>query len=113
MAVLTADHFIADEAGFRDALAAAVQTASTGTVVTLGITPTYPSTGFGYIECGDIEQQMGDLEVCTVQRFAEKTDEQTARAFLESGRYSWNSGMFIWSLGRVMAEFALHAPGTQ
>lgn len=110
MAVLTADHYIADEAGFRTVLSAACQVAARGMIATLGITPTYPSTGFGYLEQGDLQETLDGIPVYTLKRFVEKPDEPTAEKFLASGRYSWNSGMFIWQVSRVMDEFARHAP---
>jgi mannose-1-phosphate guanylyltransferase len=110
IAVLTADHYIADEPGFRAVLGAAADVAAEGMVATLGITPTEPSTGFGYIEQGELLQTVGGVEVYRLKRFVEKPDEDTARRFLADGNYSWNSGMFIWQVKRVMSEFAAHAP---
>ena len=110
IAVLTADHYIADEPGFRQVLGAAADMAEQGMVATLGITPTEPSTGFGYIEQGELLQTVAGTEVYRLKRFVEKPDEDTARKLLAEGSYSWNSGMFIWQAKRVMAEFAAHAP---
>lgn len=110
VAVLTADHYIADEPGFRAILGAATAAAEQGMIATLGITPTEPSTGFGYIEQGELLQTIDGVEVYRLKRFVEKPDEDTARAFMASGKYSWNSGMFIWQAKRVMEEFARLAP---
>jgi mannose-1-phosphate guanylyltransferase len=110
MAVLPADHFIADEAGFRAILSAACKVAAEGMIATLSITPTTPATGFGYIEQGDLQQTVDGVRVYTLKRFVEKPDQATAEGFLSSGGYGWNSGMFIWQVSRVMAEFAAHAP---
>ncbi len=110
MAVLTADHYIADEAGFRAALEAACRVAGAGMIITLGITPTYPSTGFGYIERGKLSDTINGIKAYDLKRFVEKPDEAHAEEFLRSRRYSWNSGMFIWQVTRLMAEIALHAP---
>jgi mannose-1-phosphate guanylyltransferase len=110
VAVLTADHYIADEAAFRAILGAAVKVAGEGMIATLGITPTYPSSGFGYIEQGELQQTVNGVEIYRLKRFVEKPDEQTAEMFLAAGSYSWNSGMFIWGANRIMAEFARHAP---
>lgn len=110
IAVLTADHYIADEDGFRAVLGAAASAARDGMIATLGIRPTEPSTGFGYIEQGDLLQTVGGIDIFQLRRFVEKPDEDTARQLIATGRYSWNSGMFIWQAKRVMAEFARHAP---
>ncbi len=110
MAMLTADHYIADVEGFRRALAAAEQVARSGQIVTLGIKPQFPSTGFGYIRQGDSLGQAKGLEVFQATQFTEKPDEATAVQFVESGQYSWNSGMFIWHVERVLAEFQRQRP---
>lgn len=111
IAVLTADHYIADEDGFRGALDAACQSAGQGHIVTLGITPDYPSTGFGYVERGELSDTINGIAIYDLKRFVEKPDEARAEEFIRSGRYSWNSGMFIWQVGRLMAEFARNTPG--
>lgn len=110
MAVLTADHHIADEARFRQVLSAACDLAAHGTVVTLGITPDFPSTGFGYIERGAARGAVDGIELYGLSRFIEKPDEARAKDLIADGRYSWNSGMFIWPVQRVLAEFAQHSP---
>ena len=104
MAVLTADHFIRREATFREALLAAAQVAEEGYLVTLGIEPTYPATGYGYIERGALLEEVGGFPVYRVAQFREKPDAATAMAFLADGRYSWNSGMFIWKVSRILDE---------
>jgi mannose-1-phosphate guanylyltransferase len=110
MAVLTADHHIADEATFRRVLGVACRAASQGGIVTLGIKPGFPSTGFGYIERGPLAQTVDGVAVYALKQFREKPDEQTAAGYVASGEFSWNSGMFIWQASRVLAEFARHAP---
>ncbi len=110
MAVVTADHHIADVETYRKVLNAACQVAAQGLVVTLGITPDFPTTGFGYIERGERDQTVNGVDVYVLKRFAEKPDPATAERFVASGKYSWNSGMFIWPVKRVMAEFERHAP---
>ncbi len=110
MTVLTADHFIAEPARFQQALAAGARAASQGSLVTLGIHPSGPATGFGYIHQG---QPLGDIEGFPhfrVERFTEKPDLDTARQMLASGEYSWNSGMFIWRIDRILAEFQRQMP---
>ena len=110
MAVLTADHYIADTKRFRAVLSAAYQVAAEGYIVTLGIKPHTPSTGFGYIEWGASEGIVGGFEVFEAVAFTEKPDEEVARAYLDSGRYSWNSGMFVWQISRLMAELERQQP---
>ncbi len=105
MAVLTADHFIADTTRFRQALTAAAQVAEEGYLVTLGITPASPSTGYGYIKQGEILDTVEGFGVFCAERFIEKPSLETALRMVESGEYSWNSGMFVWRVDRVMAEF--------
>lgn len=110
MAVLTADHYIRDVDKFRGALSAAAQVAMEGSIVTLGIKPNFPSTGFGYIRRREQVGQADGFDVYAVDSFVEKPDLDRAIAFLETGLYSWNSGMFIWHVGQIMAEFARQMP---
>lgn len=110
MAVLTADHFILQTDEFRKALAAGMQAARQDVLVTLGITPTGPSTGYGYIEQGERWGDLDGFQVFRVARFTEKPDLDTATKMFASGRYSWNSGMFIWKVEQIMAEFARQMP---
>jgi mannose-1-phosphate guanylyltransferase len=105
MAVLTADHFIADVTRFRQVLTAAAQVAEEGHLVTLGITPSSPSTGYGYIKQGESLGTVEGVSVFRAERFTEKPSLETAIHMVESGEYSWNSGMFIWRVDRVMEEF--------
>lgn len=105
MAVVTADHYISKKEDFQKALAASVQAAAGGHLVTLGITPSSPSTGFGYIQQGQRMGEINGLSYYHVERFTEKPDLETARRMMHSGLYSWNSGMFIWRVDRIMAEF--------
>jgi mannose-1-phosphate guanylyltransferase len=110
MAVLTADHFVEKWGAFRDALTAAGRLARQGHLVTLGIQPTFPSTGYGYILRDEKLTNPDGLEAYRVKRFTEKPDLPTARKFLATGRYSWNSGMFIWRIADVMTEFEQQMP---
>jgi mannose-1-phosphate guanylyltransferase len=111
MAVCPADHVIADAAGFRQALASAAQVAQDGYLVTLGIRPDHPHTGYGYIQRGAALGTFGDLAAFEVQRFAEKPDEATARSFVDSGEYYWNGGIFVWRAGIILNEMAHLLPG--
>ena len=110
MAVLTSDHFIGNEQGFRRMLLAAQEAALEGHLVTLGITPTYAATGYGYIQRGDCVANYRGFDACQVLRFKEKPDESQAQHMLEDGDHSWNSGMFVWRVERVLAEFAAQMP---
>jgi mannose-1-phosphate guanylyltransferase len=110
MAVLTADHHIADEDGFRRVLATAAKVARRGYLVTLGVTPDYPATGYGYIERGEMVENVDDLLAYSVAAFREKPSRVAAERFLADGRHSWNSGMFIWRIDRFMAELAHTMP---
>lgn len=110
MVMLTADHYIVDTVQFRAALAAAEQVAADGTILTLGIRPTQPSTAFGYIRLGDAQVMVDGFRVYCSGGFTEKPDARTATRFLEEGRYVWNSGMFIWRGDRLLADFAAQLP---
>jgi mannose-1-phosphate guanylyltransferase len=103
--VLTADHHIAKKETFRDVLAAAYQLAQKGCIATLGISPSYPATGFGYIQQGEELEKIGNFTSYVSTKFTEKPDAVTAAGFLASGDYTWNSGMFIWKAEQAMAEF--------
>ena len=109
---LTADHFIQDTEKFLKVLQVAAESAEDGKIVTLGIQPTFASTGFGYIERGDLQQTVDGLDVFEAVRFKEKPNQETARQYVEDGRHAWNSGMFIWKTSRVRAEFKRQLPGT-
>ncbi len=110
IALLTADHHIGDKEGFRRVLAAAYELAQSGEIVTLGITPSMPSTAFGYIRRGELRSTVDGLKAYTSLGFTEKPGLEKAQQFLLSGEYSWNSGMFIWRAERAIAEFARQYP---
>jgi len=106
-----ADPWIEDQLAFQQTIDAAAQMAAAeASIVTLGITPSYPSTGYGYIEQGDQTGTFGGLPVYSVTRFTEKPDRETAEGFLATGRFSWNSGIFIFRAGVVLEELRTHAP---
>ena len=106
MLVMPSDHVIADIAAFHAAIAAAAPLAEQGWLVTFGIEPTAPETGYGYIERG--EALSGGL--CRVLRFVEKPDRLTAETYVSSGRYSWNAGIFLFRAGTYLEALAAHAP---
>jgi mannose-1-phosphate guanylyltransferase len=110
MAVVTADHFIEREGRFLHVLRAAQQVAAEGHLVTLGIQPTFPSTGFGYIQQGNYLGTYENMVVFKALNFKEKPDAETAVKFLEGEDHSWNSGMFIWQISQVLGEFEKQMP---
>lgn len=111
VAFFPADHWIGDRAVFeRTIQAAATLARERPAIVTLGIQPSYPATGYGYIEQGEAAGDFNGLPGYRVNRFTEKPDGETATGFLQTGRYSWNSGMFIFQAGVALQEFETHAP---
>lgn len=107
-----ADHWIGDQSMFEQTIQAAEALAvQQSGIATLGIAPTYPSTGYGYIEQGEAVGVVGEgMPAYKVSRFTEKPDQATAEEFLATGRFSWNGGMFIFQAGVVLAELQTHAP---
>ena len=110
MAVLTADHFIGNVEKFLRLLNAAYKVAQDGYLVTLGIEPTLPATGYGYIQQGEPIGKYDQLQVYRALKFKEKPELSQAEAMLASGDHAWNSGMFVWQVERIMAEIALQMP---
>lgn len=107
--VVTADHVIEPAAIFRSALATALEVAGRGYLVTFGIQPTRPETGFGYVELGAPIDEF-DGAARSVARFVEKPDLQTAERYLASGRHVWNSGMFAFDVPTILAAYRAHLP---
>lgn len=110
MISLHADHLIKNEAKFKETLLTAVHIAEQGQLTLVGIKPEYPETGYGYIEKGLPHQGLRDG--FHVASFREKPDRDTASHFVESGKFLWNSGLFIWQVPRILEEldWALKAP---
>ncbi|MGZ5535996.1 MAG: mannose-1-phosphate guanylyltransferase/mannose-6-phosphate isomerase [Methylobacter sp.] len=106
MLVLASDHLISDEAAFAEAVEKAVQLAVRGHLVTFGITPTAPETGFGYIQQGEAIDNLG----YRVARFVEKPDLDTAQSYLAGNEYTWNSGMFCFTVRALLQALTEHAP---
>lgn len=102
MLVLSADHLIQDDAAFADAVERAVQLATKGFLVTFGIVPTGPETGFGYIKAGDKIEGFGNH----VESFVEKPDLETAQGYVDSGICLWNAGMFCFRAGEFLNQLA-------
>lgn len=110
MAVLPADHFIRNRDLFHYLLRAAVEVARADYLVTLGITPTHPSTAYGYIQQGKPLPGAFHYPAYAVQRFKEKPDEESAAVMLRTGDHSWNSGMFIWKASLILQEIQNQMP---
>lgn len=112
MVVLPADHIIAPQRKFHRALAAGARLARAGYLVTFGVRPTRPETGYGYIQPAMNRPlpQPGPALGYRVNRFVEKPDRQTAQRYLRSGRYFWNSGIFMWTVGTILDELREHTP---
>jgi mannose-1-phosphate guanylyltransferase/mannose-6-phosphate isomerase len=106
--VLAADHVIRDAAAFRATVAAGIEAAAAGQLVTFGIVPTAPETGYGYIEAAAPLQ--GACTPVPIVRFVEKPDRATAEQFLATGRFTWNSGMFLFRASAILAELERLAP---
>jgi mannose-1-phosphate guanylyltransferase len=107
LAVLPADHHIGNVRAFQGVLERAAEVAAEGDMVTVGIRPTRPETGYGYVELGE---ELGP-NVHRVRRFVEKPDELRARQFLAAGRFLWNSGMFFFRADVLLAAVRQHLPG--
>ena len=113
LVVAPADHLILDEAGFLDMLDLALaHTRSTAHLVTLGIRPTRPDTGYGYIQFEDLPGSEYP-RIRSVRTFTEKPSLELATEFLSSGDFYWNSGIFVWSLANISAAFERHLPEIQ
>ncbi len=110
MACLTADHVISNRERFLQLLVAANQVAQQDFLVTLGIAPTGPATGFGYIERGARLGEFGGFEAFRARRFKEKPSAAEAEKLVADGRHSWNSGMFVWRVAAIWSEFARQTP---
>lgn len=106
MVLLPADHVIRPARIFQETLAAAAERAQSGALVTLGITPTYPATGYGYIHAGEMTAE----GFCKVLEFKEKPDIETADEFFRDGSYKWNSGIFVWRVDAIVKAFERYVP---
>lgn len=112
MAVLSSDALIHDRSGCGRQIAGALERATqTDALLTFGIRPTYPSTGFGYLELGDeVARTPAAGRIRQVRRFVEKPDAATAQRYVDSGNYLWNAGMFVWRAAAFLREAERHAP---
>lgn len=111
MLVLPADHLIKDKERFLDIVEKAVMVAAKGdNLVTMGIKPTHPETGYGYIHFGECYHTIDNNQIYRVKEFTEKPDYDTAEDFFKSGQYLWNSGMFVWQVETIMKKIKTHLP---
>jgi mannose-1-phosphate guanylyltransferase len=108
--VLPADHFIADVESFAQTIRAAAEIARQGAIITLGIKPDRPETGYGYIHTGDEQGESLGQPYFKVRRFVEKPDYQTAIGYLSSGDYLWNSGIFVFTAQTILEEIRVCLP---
>lgn len=106
-----ADHIIEDQVSFAEAIDQAVAVAATGLVTTIGITPSGPSTAFGYIQSGDRLEADGASSAHVISQFVEKPDAATASRYVASGDFSWNAGMFVTRTDVLLAHLARLQPG--
>lgn len=110
-AMLPADALIKDREGFQRSLNAAFLAAEENPrLVTIGIDPTEPATGYGYIHKGGSVFECGGIEIFKVEEFKEKPDLETAKSYLSSGKYSWNAGMFVWSVSTISDALTAFTP---
>ena len=111
MLVLPSDHRIGNENAFRRVLTAADEVASErDSLITIGIRPTGPETGYGYIELGDLLPNCGAAGTCGVRSFREKPSREQAQEFLHQGRFLWNSGMFVWKVSTILKAIKRFLP---
>ena len=108
MVALSSDHVISDVPAFHACVDRAAKAAINGQLVTFGILPTRPETGYGYIEAGEPLEGLEDI--FRVSRFVEKPDQTTAQKYLDAGKYYWNSGMFLFRASDFLTELEVHAP---
>ena len=109
--VLAADHMIQDEDQFRLAMGAGIrQVEENGGLLTFGLRPTGPETGFGYLQVGDVCRTVNGFQVHALSRFVEKPDSVTAQSYLDQGGYLWNSGMFAWRAADLLTEIDRQLP---
>ena len=113
MAVLAADHLIQPVAAFQQAMQAAsdfLQSEPQG-LITLGIRPTHPATGYGYLQQGKPVAEVQGFSFCALQAFHEKPQEERAKQYVADGHFFWNAGIFCWRAATILEQLAQHAPG--
>ena len=107
MGAFAADHLVRDSAAFVAVVRAAIVGADQGFLMTIGITPTHPETGYGYLQCGGL---VDGGPVRRVDQFREKPSREVATSYVASGNYFWNAGMFVWRVGVFLGELARQQP---
>lgn len=112
MAVLPSDHYIEREGLFSDVLRAAYHVSKNGSIITIGITPDRPETGFGYIRKGALIETIDGIDINGVEAFIEKPNRQKAIEYISTGRYLWNAGIFIFKAERILEEMHRLMPET-
>lgn len=110
MIILPSDHAIQDSAGMQKVLAESVAIAKNGSIVTIGVNPSFPSTGYGYIHCGELSENRDGVKFYRSLGFQEKPNVKTAEKLVADGNYKWNSGMFIWSVKTIMSALQKFVP---
>ena len=111
MVVAASDHLILEEEKFRQVISKAFDfTGKNEAICTLGMTPTRPETGYGYIQFENTEHRTQSTDIFPVKQFKEKPNLETAKKYLESGDYLWNSGIFIWSLETISKALETYLP---
>ncbi len=104
MGSFAADHYVAEPSIFQRTVMAAAEVAKQGSLVTIGITPTYAETGYGYIRVGSRLEDANGLETYSVDEFKEKPDLETAKSYVTSGKYLWNASMFVWKASTLLEQ---------
>src|SRR4051794_22646613 len=107
MGSFASDHLVSDKVAFTEVIRKAMVGAQQGLLMTLGITPTRPETGYGYLQCGGA---LGDGRVMAVEEFKEKPSYEVAESYVRSGNYLWNAGMFVWRVDVFLAELSRQQP---
>jgi mannose-1-phosphate guanylyltransferase len=107
MGSFASDHLISEKDKFTDVIRTAIKGAREGQLMTLGITPTRPETGYGYLQCGGV---LADGPIMRVEEFKEKPSYDVAESYVKSGNYLWNAGMFVWRVDIFLAELARQQP---
>ncbi|MCP4672584.1 MAG: NTP transferase domain-containing protein, partial [Desulfobacula sp.] len=107
--ILPADHVIEKPEKFHDAILLGLESAEQGKLITFGIIPDSPETGYGYIKQGELIKE--NTRISEIESFVEKPDRATAQKYLDSGSYTWNSGMFLFKASAIIKEVETHAPG--
>ncbi|HEX5496085.1 MAG TPA: mannose-1-phosphate guanylyltransferase [Mycobacteriales bacterium] len=107
MGSFAADHVIDDQKRFAEVVTDAIAGAEAGHLMTIGITPTHPETGYGYVQCG---ARTGLGPVLTVEKFREKPPAEVAREYVDSGKFLWNASMFVWRVDRFLTALARYRP---